>query len=233
MIRPRAQAARAPRLVDPLAEPPAVLVIPELILRRLRLTVVGTAPYLSHAFSARAVASIEAKQAHQPRASPQKPPRDPGQEFRDSIHRTADGHPAIPVAAFQGAAIATAPYVGLARPLVKAAVRMEGHLLPIEGPEPRMRHDMRRLKGRGIWDPVYRAEFWPWSVRLSVVYHAGLLRSEELVNLLRTAGFVNGVGDGRPMSREGFCSLQLGTFDVLPEVISEPLAMEHVHDPHV
>lgn len=200
------------------------ITIPAMDLRRVRFRIVGLTPYVSQAWSERRVAEIEARQSTAARGRPRKSGRDPEKDFRESIHHTPDGHPGVPAAAFKSCAYAAAPMVDLERTRVKTVrVESQGGVVPIVGSEPRMRRDMRPLTN-GHMDPVYRAEYFPWRVRLAVVFNAALLSAAQIVNLYRVAGFHIGVGEGRPGSKRGSCALDLGTFDVAmdEDLVEEP-----------
>lgn len=83
-----------------------------------------------------------------------------------------------------------------------------GELVRILGSEPRMREDMVRV-GMGTADLRYRAEFFPWFVKLKVRANLNVLSVEQLANLFNTAGFAVGVGEWRS-ERDG----QNGLFHV-------------------
>ena len=180
----------------------------------VRLTIVGTAPYISQAWSETAIRKIQDKQSKAPRRGPiRSGTRDPNREFEESIYRTKEGAPGINKIAVRAAMIDAAPLVGIARPLIKAGLRIGGsYIIPIRGSRPQMRTDMRRLP-TGSADPVYRAEFWPWEMDLELRYDAHLITLEQVINLVRRAGFSVGIGGKRPMDPKGKGD-DFGTFDL-------------------
>jgi len=72
----------------------------------------------------------------------------------------------------------------------------EGDHVVIEG-DPEMREDMVRI-GMGTADIRYRAEFKQWRTTLTVEFNARAISAEQIVNLVRGAGFSVGVGEWRP-----------------------------------
>jgi hypothetical protein len=68
-------------------------------------------------------------------------------------------------------------------------------LVPIEG-EQILREDTVRLAS-GVSDLRYRYMFWPWSVSLTVSYHASVMSRNSLIALVEAGGSA-GIGDWRP-----------------------------------
>lgn len=77
--------------------------------------------------------------------------------------------------------------------------------LEIDGPEPTMRQDNVRLSGRaGVADIRIRPEFKNWKMRVELEYDEnGPISLEQIINLIKTAGFYVGIGEWRPSSKKG------------------------------
>lgn len=70
--------------------------------------------------------------------------------------------------------------------------------LLIESPMPKPRMDRVRLSGKGrTTDDRWRPEFWPWKVTVPIIYYPAFIKLEVIIGLLRRAGEMIGVGDGR------------------------------------
>ena len=191
-----------------------VLTIPELDLRRLTLRVVGTSPYVSHAWSEKARKMMRDAQSGAPTQGKKKREgRKPEEEYLASIHLTLDGRPGIPARSFKACAVDAANDVGLQKTKMKSAFHVEGDILPlINFIGPQMREDSVRLES-GVASLAYRAMFPEWQVDLNIIYNAGVITAAHLINLFRTAGFGIGVGEGRPKSPKG-CGMGWGMFTI-------------------
>lgn len=81
---------------------------------------------------------------------------------------------------------------------------------------PEMRRDTTRNPNTSGADVVFRGEFRSWSAKLRIVYNSAVLSKEQVVDLLRLAGFHVGVGPWRPA-----CKGNHGLFDVTKYVVVE------------
>lgn len=200
--------------------------LPRLNIQLLELTLIGDSALIVHAWSAKAKRAMLTK--HMKRAAPPIEAKDPLRDFEDSMYRLNDGGHGFPSVAFKNAAVTACTSVG---GITKVAARQAFHVLGedidvagifdgvkmrvnlarIEGGEPRMREDMTRV---GMMQPDirYRAEYWPWRVKLLIRFNALVLSAEQVLNLFNTAGFACGVGEWRP-ERDG----QFGMFHVAQE----------------
>lgn len=176
-----------------------VVSVPELSLGRVDLVLIGDTPLIMHRWSQKAKQMILDKQMK--RAKQAKEAKDPQRDFEESIYRMADGRPGFPATAFKRAAVGAARWADSKMTELRGAFHIlsgPDGLVPIDSPNPpRMREDMVRLE-TGVADIRYRAEFWPWSAPVSVLYNIGAISVEQLVNLLNIAGFGIGVGEWRP-----------------------------------
>lgn len=178
------------------------LVGPDLRTTEIRLK--GTAPLISHRWSDKAKKLMLDKQMG--KASQKKPPKDPEEEYRESLYVHPEGGYGFPAVAFKAAMVRYGTYADQKMTYLRGAFHVLGELVKIEG-EPRMREDMVRIPGSA--DIRYRAEFPEWRVALPVRYNARALTLEQLVSLAQGAGFSTGVGEWRP-EKDG----QYGTFEV-------------------
>ncbi len=185
---------RAKTSASPLIE------LPPFDLRRMELRLIGDAPLICHAWSAKAKTEMLNKQMK--RAQEAKPPKDPQQDYQDSLYRHPDGGGwAFPAIAFKASAVDACSHVsGITKVAARGAFHIMGQWVRIEG-EPTMREDMVRV-GMGTADIRYRGAFDPWAAAVTLQYNASLMSDEQIVHLFNVAGFGVGVGEWRPQ-RDG------------------------------
>ena len=84
------------------------------------------------------------------------------------------------------------------RPALAGAV-CDMPLLPIYGGQPAMREDMVKI-GKGLnktADLAYRAQFWPWAIRVTGKLNTSMCPGSWLPLLVRHSGLATGIGDWR------------------------------------
>jgi hypothetical protein len=169
--------------------------IPKIAIVTLPITIIGDSPLISHRWSDKAKQMMLDKQMG--KAIAKKAPKDPEQEFRDSLYEHPDGGYGFPSVAFKAAAVSACRSVeGIKMTEARAAFHVPGELVKIDG-EPRMREDMVRI-GMGTADIRYRGEFTEWKATLFVRYNESVLTPSQIVNLFNVAGFGVGIGEWRP-----------------------------------
>lgn len=185
-----------------------VICLPKLNIQTVAFTVKGTSPLIVHRFSEKARKMILNKQMGKASAGREK--KDPQEDYRESLYLLPDGRPGFPAIGFKCAMVTACTSLGksITKVMARQAFHVVGELLKVEG-EHRMREDMVRLGGTTA-DVRFRAEFPEWSCEVPVRFNANVLTTEQLANLLNTAGFAVGVGEWRP-ERDG----QYGTFMVV------------------
>lgn len=169
--------------------------LPPFNLCRMELLLIGDAPLICHAWSAKTKAEMLAKQMK--RAQEARPAKDPEQDYQDSLYRHPDGGWAFPAIAFKAAAVDACSHVsGITKVAARGAFHIMGQWVRIEG-EPTMREDMVRIN-MGTADIRYRGAFDPWAATVPLQYNASLMSDEQIVHLFNVAGFGVGVGEWRP-----------------------------------
>jgi len=191
------------------------IVIKPLDIITLRIGVIGTAPLLMHAFSQKAKQEMLDKQMGKTK-SRKRPPKDPRDDYDNSIYRLPDGSPGFPVLAFKSGMIDACRYVdGITMVAAKGYCRIRSTitgsmLAPIFGePEPHEQH-VRLPKGGS--DLRYRALFPEWSSEFLLSVNIGATTVEQALQLLQIAGYSIGIGDWRPGSPES--SGEHGTYEI-------------------
>lgn len=176
------------------------IALPQIEIRKLQITLVGDSPLISHRWSDKAKKMMLDKQMKQ--ANTGKEPKNPEQDYQDSLYHLPDGKGyGFPCVAFKAAAVEACRYVdGMKMTEARGAFHVAGELAAIIG-EPTPREDMVRI-GMGTADIRYRGQFESWSTTLHITYNARAISEEQIVNLFQVAGFGVGVGEWRP-SRDG------------------------------
>lgn len=195
--------------------------IPTLDLKRLTVTIEGTQPLITNRFSDEAERKLEESQSAN-KVKTAKAPRDPRAEFLAARYLILDvNDPEKDVCGFPASGIKKAMVAAGGRVTdskmtwLRAVFNVEGEegLVRIDAPAPQMRTDHVNQMGRG--NVRYRPQFFPWAMKLNIVFNATQTSTSDIVNLLQQAGFSIGIGDWRPEKNGSF-----GTFKVNEQLIS-------------
>lgn len=169
--------------------------LPDLNLQVLKVTLIGDSPLICHAWSVKAKKQMLDKQQKKARAK--KEAKDPEQEVEDSLYKLPDGKFGFPAVAFKSAMVGACRFVeGVKMTEARGAFHVIGEMIPIDG-EPTPREDMVRLNGLTA-DIRYRGQFEQWRATLLIQFNSNIVSAEQIVNLLKLAGFGVGVGEWRP-----------------------------------
>lgn len=200
----------------PPADTGAAVAISKIGTETLRVPIVGTAPLIVHKFSQKAKQQM--LDAMQGRKSP-KQPKNPEQDYLDSLYKLDDGTPGFPVIAFKAATVGGARFFGKAVTMTGLRQTLffdaefskeDGQKLARITGDHHMREDVVRV-GQGGTDLRYRAEFSEWSTTLDVTFVASMLTRDSVLSLIEAGGMGCGVGEWRPEKRGDF-----GTFIIDP-----------------
>lgn len=203
----------------------AVVSIPALKLKFMKLKIVGDSPLICHSWSKKNKQAILDSQ--QRKAPKEKEIRRPAVEFADSLYWLTEkpnfdnltdeeaqkilvevipkSKFGFPTLAFKSAALDGAFQQGilaqkagsnkLAKTTARGAIRVLGEFAEING-IPTPREDVGRI-GISQTILVYRAEFKSWSTELDIQYNSGAISPEQIATIFNVGGFSNGVGDWR------------------------------------
>jgi len=197
---------------------------------------VGTAPLIVNAWSAKAINMIRDKQTKEARTA--RSAKNPEADFEAAKYRSASQWEGVPAHGLKGAFVEGSRFVGSSKDMnmtvLKAALRVIAdcpvtNLLRIYSPEPaRMREDKVRV-GLGAAKTVdlrYRPEYWPWFLKVTVQFPTVMFSTDQIADLVRAAGSFNGFCEwrpGSPVSRPG----SFGTFGIADEAITRAFEAEY------
>lgn len=178
-----------------------IVELPKINLKKMTITCEGISPVIVHRWSEKAKKQMLDKQMK--KAKQAKEAKDPQRDFEQSLYKL-NGDCVLPTIWFKLAAVNACSYVeGITKVLARGAFYIEGEYVKIEGSAPKMREDMVKI-AMGTADIRYRGQFDKWKVALSITYNAGVLSSEQIINLLNIGGFSIGVGEWRPQRNGDF-----------------------------
>lgn len=182
---------------------------------RVRLTIVGDTPLITHKFSEKMKKQMLEAQVKNKVKAP-KEPQNPEQEFIDATYFLEDGRPGFPSVAVKAATVNAATlFPGVTKVALKQAIKVIGEgaeqLIAIEGSEPEMREDVVRV-GMGTAALRYRPQFWPWSAQVEIEYIPTAISLESIIALV-DAGGSGGICEWRPSAPKSYTG-SYGTYHV-------------------
>lgn len=177
----------------------AIIEIPPITIKTMIITLVGDSSLIVHKWSEKAKKQMLDKQMGA--AVQKKAPKDPEQDFRDSLYHHPDGGYGFPTIAFKAAAVSACRFVdNIKMTEARGAFHIDGELIQLRGSsgyaEPVMREDTVKISLTS--DLRYRGEFHNWYVTFPVKYNANVFNESQILNLFENAGFGVGVGEWRP-----------------------------------
>lgn len=172
----------------------------EFSIRQVTIPIVGISPLICHAWSEKSKKMIADKQAGKAKNKKHEI-RDPEADYEAAKHISADGWEGLPAAAIKAAMIRGAKMVGMVMKDTQAAFFVNAdceqtQLVRLHG-ESRMRTDMVRV-GMGAADIRYRPEYPEWYIELNIDFNEGLISIDQLHQIVKAAGYGNGLGEMRP-----------------------------------
>jgi hypothetical protein len=197
-------------------------------MKEVAIRIVGTAPLVVNAFSAKSRQKIIEDQMRGP-AGAKKPKREPknfDELYEGAFHRSTEGWYGFPCSAFRKAMISACRLCDVTMTMAKLCVfvKAEGFdalegcgLVRIEG-EPERLVNHVRLDGPNQPTDIRIRPMWrKWSAVVTVKYDADQLKLSDAVNLLARAGMQVGIGEGRPDSKKS-AGQDMGTWECVEGV---------------
>lgn len=172
----------------------------EFQIKEVVIPIVGISPLIVHKFSEKAIKMIQDKQAKVAKNKKHEL-RDPEAEYQGAKHKSPLGWEGFPAAGFKAAMTRGAKMIGMVMKDTQTAFFVkadceETQLIKING-EARMRTDQVRV-GMGAADIRYRPEYPTWYCELTIEFNAGILSLDQIYQMIKAAGYGNGIGEMRP-----------------------------------
>lgn len=189
--------------------------------RVVQFKIVGTAPLMMCKFADAKFNNMKRAQEEGSQKGSKKVrvARDFKADFEAASHRSREGWYGLPCAAFRRGLIDTCRMVGFKMTVAKMAVFIEADgyegtsgdpLVKLDVIEPRM--DLRPARNaNGSCDIRARPMWDEWSANLRVRFDEDQFSLTDMTNLLHRMGSQNGIGEGRPNSKQS-SGLGFGTF---------------------
>jgi len=215
-----------------------VVEVPALEIAKCKIEVVGTSELLVHNWSKKSRQQMADKQAG--KATKKKENRDPVADYYESMYiisgdptkdqkdvkkpvssKRAKAVHGIPSTGFKKAMIRGAKMAGAVMTDTRNAFYVEGTkgvdyswLVPIEFSGVSMHEGIVRLQGKTA-DLRYRPIYTDWKCDLTIQFNTALIGLDQLINLLRNAGFGVGVCEHRMECDGNFGSFTTGNAEML------------------
>jgi len=191
-------------------------------IQELSVKIIGTSPYVQHAFSEDDRLKIKKTQQEGSvsRSKKIREPKDFNRQYENGIHYSREGWIGIPAPAFRRAMISACRLVGFKMTLAKLSltVKADGFdkndgqpLVKITKGKPHYSEHHVRLE-TGVIDIRARPMFDEgWETILHIRYDADQFTASDVINLLTRVGYQVGVGEGRSDSPNS-CGCDWGFF---------------------
>jgi hypothetical protein len=193
------------------------------LMKRLDLTLIGTAPLVINRFPAKAMQAMMEKQAagSQAKKGKAREAKDFDAAFHGARHISTEGWDGIHAGAFRKALISACRLVNFKMTLAKLSLFVEADgldaidgtpLVRIIGGEPE-RTDLPVRNATGVIDIRTRPMWREWSVNLRVKFDAEQFSATDVANLVARVGAQVGIGEGRADSKDS-AGVGWGHFEV-------------------
>lgn len=203
-----------------------VITLPALRVRRMAVRIRGTSPLIVNCWSEKAKREIADKQQGKPRLK--KAAKDPTAEY-NAARYVVEGKDCIPAVGVKKALMAAAVFADLFKTTTGMSLFVIGELgggqwIPLRFDHRRMREDTVRVGTVSkSADLRYRPEYTGWSVEFVVEFNESAISAEEVLNLVRIAGFSVGLHEWRPQKGGGdFGRFELAMEDSSPRKTRSP-----------
>ena len=190
---------------------------------RMRLRLVGTAPYMQARFAEKATHKMKEKMeaGQTAKKGAKREARDFDDDFRQAQHVSSDGWNGVPASAIRNACIDVCRMVGFKMTHAKMSIFVEADGLDkVDGTplikldaKPPERTDMAVRNATGVADIRVRPMWREWAITAVLEFDSDQFTASDVVNLLARAGRQVGIGEGRPFSKSSN-GLGFGTFRV-------------------
>jgi hypothetical protein len=204
--------------------PPKEIRIAPPNIQTLPVRIVGTAPLVIAAFSAKAQNAMKAKHeaGSTARSRRTREARDFRADCANALHVSNDGWHGFPAVGLKLAMVSACRTTGFTMTAAKLGLfvqpdgldRVTGApLLRIHSTEPYEETILPTRNATGVFDLRARPMWRQWHMDVRVSFDADLLTATDIANLLARAGLQVGIGEGRADSKKS-CGAGWGSFRV-------------------
>lgn len=194
-----------------------------------KIWLIGDTPLITHAWSHKAKLEMLQKQVSAIKGKG-KQPRDPHQDFVDSLYDLGDGTYGFPVTGIKNSILSAAHKdKGIPRDTVMRSLWLNAQMIRVRpalsgaicdmplvriyGGDPEMREDMVKI-GSGLnktANLAYRGQFTVWAMPVSGRFNASVVTPEKLAFLIQEGGTGAGLGEWRNERKGVFGAFHLAT----------------------
>lgn len=195
-----------------------MLEVREFSIRNISIPITGISPLIVHRWSEKARKEILDKEMGKAK-SRKREIKVPKEDFEAAKHKSPLGWEGFPAAGFKAAMIRGAKSLGMVMKDVQTAFFVKAdceqtQLIKINGAA-QMREDMVRV-GNGGASVRFRPEYLKWDSELIIEFNEGSVSKEQILQLVRAAGYGCGIGEMRPEKGK----FNYGRFDIDYEKLS-------------
>jgi hypothetical protein len=191
-------------------------------LRRVMVSITGTAPLMTARLSAKTRDGLLGKMVNPdtPGSRKKREARVPEQEVEAALHRAGEGWAGFPASAIRSGMISACRVAGFKMTLAKLScfVPAQGYdvvdglpLIEIKGDYES--NIMHVRNATGVIDIRVRPIWREWAADFQIEFDADQFSASDIFNLLQRVGAQVGIGEGRPDSRDS-AGIGFGTFKV-------------------
>jgi len=178
----------------------------------LKVKIVGVTPLLTNKMSEKEKQNMLDKQMG--KGTEKNKIRNPKQEVEDKIHKFANGKVGIPIDSLKNAMVESAPALEMYKKEILGNVFIipeESNLVPISYKKMVVNESITR-DGNQARTPrtTFRPQFNDWTCEFTIRYNAKAITPDQIFNLLKVAGFSNGIGSWRPITKGSFGMFTVG-----------------------
>jgi hypothetical protein len=139
--------------------------------------------------------------------------RNPKQEVEDKIHHMSNGNVGVPIVAIKKSMVEAAPLLEMEKKAVRGSMFIipeDNNLITLNYKKMVVNEATTRDSGINRTPrTTFRPEFKDWNCEFVIKYNAKQITPDQILNLLKVAGFHIGLGSWRPLTDGIF-----GTFTV-------------------
>jgi len=196
--------------LDVLPTPATTISIQPPNFQQATVRLVGTSPYVSNKFSARARSALMETQmaGSQSKKGKKREPKNFEERWRESAHLSTDGWYGMPASSIRNAMISACRTVGFRMTLAKLSLFVDHDGLDVDDATPLLkiigepkRRDRNVRLATGVIDIMTAAVWDQWEIEAVLRWDADQFSAGDVINLLSRAGQQVGVGAGRPDSK--------------------------------